>query len=742
MTMRHSPVRRIILAVLAAAALAIPAAAQAPPGRPAPLVTADPNEGARLPPSLADGLPIERVYVHIVNPTGDAVRDGAQRAALEDAFALKAGGTFSDVFAGAALRDLLDGPEVDAAEYRLYRSDDSAAIILALIVRTRAPEAKPPAAVKGLLPARRWSEFPVIYEDNRSQVRAMVNPSFGVYDDEGAWLGNPTAFNPRYDVPDSLAWPEFGLEVGGSAIVQLGSAPVYVYGAASTIVSGTLANDVFSSEEHRTHIETEKLYGGLLVARKGGRAAFDLSVGRQKFSLNRHLVFGFVLGSTNGGDRGASFLSPRQAQDLVVNARLRVGKTVIQGFLNDPNELPVADSRSRYAGFNVRYNDNRRLDASFTFAGAIRSTAAYTVPDGRDLRRDGLRLVNPRVKWDRAFGVPGLWVEGEVGREWHDDFDMSAYAYGAWAGYRFSKAPWRPAVLYRYAVFSGDDPATAAYERFDPLLGGVQRDWLQGMVMVKLANNANISSHRVEASVRPRRGMEWLVDFYVIRARESNNLGGARPFQAWPSRDLGYEVTPTLQWSITPNLFLQALVSVKVPGKGMADALPQPARTWASFQASLYAGSDSLRGQNVRLIWPMPTSHGFTTGSGTASITPRPGHSAAAVTRKYHPAREEPLGDGERFVTQRLIGEGKEHAAGVVRRIGPVVAPLPGQPEGPPRLAPHHDTLHDHVAVVLDVLHQLALHPGVDVVARVPAGPTARSGWCQDRRRSSSSNGR
>jgi hypothetical protein len=145
-------------------------------------------------------------------------------------------------------------------------------------------------------------------------------------------------------------------------------------------------------------------------------------------------------------------------------------------------------------------------------------------------------------------------------------------------------------VFYRYAVFSGDDPGTPAYERFDSLLGGVQRDWLQGMVMVKLANNANISTHRVEASVRPRPGMEVVLDAYWFRARESNNLGGARPFQSWPSRDLGYELTPTLQWSLTPNLFLQALVSVKLPGRGMADALPLPARAWTTYQASLYAG--------------------------------------------------------------------------------------------------------------------------------------------------------
>ena len=569
---------------------AAPVGAQAPSARPAPLVTADPNDGARLPSSQADGLSIERVYVHLVNPTGDPSRDEAARSALADAFAVKAGGTFSDIFAGLALRDLLARPEVDAAEYRLYRSDRSSGVILALIVRTRTPEVKAPLPVKGLLPTRRWSEFPVVYEDHRSQVRATVNPSFGVYNEERAWLGNPTAFNPRYNVPQSLAWPEFGLELGGSAIIQAGSAPVYVYGAASTLVSGTLNNDVYSSENHRVHVETEKLFAGLLIARKGGRAAFDLSVGRQKFSLNRHLVFGFVLGSTNGGDRGGSYLSPRQAQDLVVNARLRVGKTVIQGFLNDPNELPVADSRSRFAGINVRYNDNKRLDASLIFAGAVRSTTAYTVPDGRDLRRSGLRVINPRVKWDGAFGVPGLWVEGEVGREWHADFDMSAYTLRGVG--RLPLLEGRVEAVGALSLFGvlRRRPRNATYERFDPLLGGVQRDWLQGMVMVKLANNANIEAHRFEAGVKPRPGMELFVDVYKFRARQSNNLGGGRPFQTWPSRDLGYEITPTLQWSITPNLFLQGLVSAKVPGAGMADALPIPARTWFTFQASLYAG--------------------------------------------------------------------------------------------------------------------------------------------------------
>ena len=118
----------------------------------------------------------------------------------------------------------------------------------------------------------------------------------------------------------------------------------------------------------------------------------------------------------------------------------------------------------------------------------------------------------------------------------------------------------------------------------------MQRDWLQGMVMVKMMNNANVEAHRVEVSVKPRPGMEVAVDFYKFRARELNNLGGSRPFQSFLSPDLGYEITPTLQWSVTPNMFIQALASFKAPGQGMTLALPQPARTWSTFQLSLYGG--------------------------------------------------------------------------------------------------------------------------------------------------------
>ena len=168
---------------------------------------------------------------------------------------------------------------------------------------------------------------------------------------------------------------------------------------------------------------------------------------------------------------------------------------------------------------------------------------------------------------------------------------MSANGGGAWVGYAASQVPWKPSVFYRWSWFGGDDPETPAYERFDPLLGGVQRAWLQGLVMVKMMNNANLVTHRVEVSVKPRRGMDLALDMYFFRAQQGNNRGGsARPFQSFTSLDLGYEISPTLQWSITPNVYIQALVSTKVPGAGMAGQLTGPAKTWTTFQLAVYAG--------------------------------------------------------------------------------------------------------------------------------------------------------
>jgi hypothetical protein len=359
-------------------------------------------------------------------------------------------------------------------------------------------------------------------------------------------------------------------------------------GAASYVGSTTVGRDIFTSDSSRAHGEIEDLYGGILVARKGAGRSFNLSFGRQKFSLNRNLIIGHVLGASNGGERAASNLSPRNAYDMTVDARLQLGEFTLQAWFADPNELPASDSRSQFAGLNLKYNNNRNLGLSLTLLEVPRSDARYPLPDGTFLRREGLRAVNPRIRWTSALAVPGLWFEGEWAHQWHDDFDMSADGWGLWAGYTYDRHAWKPGVLYRYATFTGDDPDTETYERFDSLTGGVQRDWAQGMDMIKIAINRNLRTHRLEVSVKPASGLDLSIDYYYFLADTLNNLGGQRPVSTYGDEHLGQEITPTLQWMVNRNLYVQSLISILIPGDGLSEVLPEPTRTWKTFQLSFY----------------------------------------------------------------------------------------------------------------------------------------------------------
>jgi hypothetical protein len=163
---------------------------------------------------------------------------------------------------------------------------------------------------------------------------------------------------------------------------------------------------------------------------------------------------------------------------------------------------------------------------------------------------------------------------------------MSALAYYATVGYIRKSLPWRPSLSYRFASFSGDDPDTATYERFDPLMSTGLGNWLQGLSFGKLYRNANLNTHRIQANVAPRAGMNLTFTWHQLRADELNNLGGNAALSQLSSRDIGEELTATLRWAIDRNLYLQLVASRAVPGQALkAIGADEP---WSTLQASLY----------------------------------------------------------------------------------------------------------------------------------------------------------
>lgn len=554
----------------------------------------DPNAGIRIPPNVGEGNQIERVYIYLNNPTNEPSKNQQLQQQLTETFGIQAGGSFSPLFAERGINQVRQLPFVQSADYRVYQSNDPGAVVVALLVTIRSEaEGTPPQQTqqaRGIFVSGNFGDFPTLYQSDRALVKAILNAGFGVFSDTNAWFGSTQDFvRGSYQPRGTITWPEFYIEPGLAGITQIGNIPLYVYGAFSFTESTTLAPDIFR-EDTRFYGAIEKLYGGFLFAQKGYPISFNLSAGRQNFQLNRNFLFGQVLGSANALERGASFLNARQVYDNTVLANLRFGNFLLQGFYLNPDELPIADTESRFLGVNLKYNDNRNIEAALAYITVPESNTVYAFPDGQRRTREGLQVINPRVRWTSPFGIEGLWVEGEYAYEWNNNFAMSAHAGYIWAGYTLKNAPWQPGISYRFAGFSGDDPRTSSYERFDSLRGGGLGDWLQGINLAKVYSNGNLFSHRVEFKVKPTDNLQLSLDYFYLFADELNNLGGNAALSRLESRSIGQEVMFTTRWSISQNLFLLGVTSMAFPSDAIRRSVTDDTSPWFTFQVSLFLG--------------------------------------------------------------------------------------------------------------------------------------------------------
>lgn len=553
--------------------------------------TADPNAGLRIPPAFGEGLPLEQVVIYLRNPTGDPAQDEALQQELTATFGIRAGGNFSPLFADQGLNQVQRLAVVRSAEYRLYESNRPGTVILALLVTLQpeqpddTPSAQPPT---GMAVSGSFGDFPTLYQSDRALAKITLNGGLGFFSDINPWFGRADDFVAGpYQPTGMVTWGEAYLEPGLAGITRLGNWPLYLYGAASYTLSGTLQPDIFRTD-NRLYGAVEDLYGGFLVAEPGSSLAFNLSAGRQIFQLNQGFLFSQFSGSANALGRGASYSNPRTAYDMTVLANLRWGDFRLQGFFLEPDELPIADSNTQYLGTSLSYNNNQGLEAVLSYITVPQSNRAYLLPGGERLTRDGLQVINPRLRVSSLFGVTGLWAEGEYAYQFSQQHPMAAHGGYLWLGYTAEEMSWRPSLSYRFAGFSGDNPNTATYERFDPLQAGGLSDWLQGISLGKLYNNANGFSHRVTLSAQPSQNLSVSLDYYYRFADELNNLGGNAALSTLGSRYIGQEFLLTTRYFLSQNFMLQGVGSVAFPGDALRQAANNDTSPWVTLQLSLF----------------------------------------------------------------------------------------------------------------------------------------------------------
>lgn len=412
----------------------------------------------------------------------------------------------------------------------------------------------------GILQSKRIVAWPVLWSEAGLTVKGTLTGTASVF----SMSGN------QFDVPESQVapgyrrdptWVELFLEPGLIAQYELTSG-FQLRAGVSYMETGTRGTD-YAGVTDTWHGDVELLYAGARWTDAGTGATVDLSYGQQDFALGANLLV--ASGASNGPQRGANYLGPRSAWANAALATVKWRDSAAQAFWLKPNETTSGYTGTRLAGINVEWSG----------PGPLRLAAMYMrAPQSAIVTRDGLDVYDVRARWHPMPDTPHLWLKGEYVAERKQDVDANGWF--ASANFNAVTLPWMPLFMVRYASFSGDDPATAQWEGFDPLFfGGSDPDWYQGKAVSTLVNNTNLNTIAASVTLTPNeRNILQFVYLYFAAARIDSPLalpaanapipvGGGVPTKA-----LASEIDAIYTYTFDKYTNVNAFVGYATPGAG------------------------------------------------------------------------------------------------------------------------------------------------------------------------------
>ncbi len=531
-----------------------------------------------LPPDELEGLPLALVFYDLRGTSRIEGGDEQARDRIERAFRVRAGRSFDPLVVSIGVARVRNLEFVRQADYTVYESSRPGHLVLALSVvlgpGEDAADSPDPAP-------EREAAFPVLYRDEDTMLRLLLNGGIGFYTDVNPWFGNAPAFTSLNPVATSPAvdrtasWFESSVEYGLGGVRRVGSDDFWAYGAATYLTSFASGQDLFRSDT-RNWTAIEDAYAGFVFQPSGSDWVVNASGGRQNWQLNDGFLFSQFASSANAGPLPGLFLSPRTAYEMTGLLKLHNKNLTLEGFYLDPNEL--IDSSTAFSGINVAYHSPGNWGGSFAYYEVPESNTTLAAGPGMRVPREGQQTANFRLTTNQLFGIEGLELSGESAYQTHRDVEWDAWAYYGRLGHSFRDLPWTPNLSYRYASFSGDDPTTPTYEGFDAPLSSGLDTWVQGINSRKVASNSNLDSHRIRLNVAPSPKLSLTLDYFWLLANEP--AGGPR--------EIGQEIDLGIRWAINPNLFFLGVVGVGFPDDQLRQRAGSSLEPWSTFQASLF----------------------------------------------------------------------------------------------------------------------------------------------------------
>lgn len=543
-------------------------------------------------PALADSATIAAIQVEL---GGQADPGRSIEAEVLRAFGLSPGLPFDAIVAEAALGRVRGLRGVRDASYRLAleRAGHRLTIVLRVLL-----DASAPGGPSGMLAGEGIGGFPTLWRDDRSLVTFIANGGSGVVSDGQPWFGSPARFtrgSPLVNDPPAGAgtgaragWGEAYAEYGIGGATRLLDSDLHAYGALTGLAAITAGRDIFRDDTRSTN-QLSRAYAGLIYAPADGAFRVNASFGKQSFTLEDGFLISRYTQRLNAGWLPGVYLSPRTAADQAALINARWGKWVFSGFWLEPNRSEDILSRTQLLGGSLRYDVDSRSNAAVNAIYVPESNTPYAVPGVPSPGgREGLLTLAVRGRWADPGLLPGLWAEGALAQQSNRNFPMSAWGGFAQLGYLARHLPWTPSLSFRYAAFSGDNPATTRYERFDTLYSGGLEEWLQGITMGKLLTQANRAVHRIRLNLSPWEGTNLTLDWYSNRALQLNNLGANPALSQLASRDLGQEWQFVVRMPINEKLYFLGVAGIAQPGEAIRAASGGSASNWTTLQAQLF----------------------------------------------------------------------------------------------------------------------------------------------------------
>ncbi len=539
-----------------------------------------------------EDLPVESVTVTIANPSSDAALNQRVEDAVRRSIALFPGSRFSSERADFAIGSALRSPDIANITYTL---SPGIRVGVNVAVTVTLADAEHPRVGRGYFLSGDPDDLPILYEKNGTLLRAKLEALALYYGNDNAWYGHPDAMlngNPLVQGKPAGAgytdWGEAYLHYGLYGMTPI-TQNIYVYGGLSAISSGSAGQELFT-DLTRTYTAVEDAYAGIVAGRTdeaGNRLAVNLAAGRARFTLAN----AFLIANTaqNGYNRAALQANARWAGDQLLYGALTWNRSRFEAFYVDPDDLPILDTDTRIAGLNFQTNTSSGMMFAGSWLTVPQSTQTYFAPDGTIAgTRKGLNLVDFRFSYTPPVSTkPGPFFGGEIARQTNENFDMNAWAAYGEVGYSFPNVPWSPAISYRIGYFSGDDPDTPAYERWDPLLsGGNGEQWVQGINHFKVVQDSNVIAHRVQARLRVAPRVELVPQFWAFYAASLNNIGGNPALTFLADDEYGFEANITAKWFVSRKTYIHGDIAYTVPGDAVQSAFSGKAKDW--FSAMLF----------------------------------------------------------------------------------------------------------------------------------------------------------